>query len=91
MKRAYSKPELFCEDFKLSESIAGNCGNSLHKFNITSADVNTCGYLYGGDVLFVSSGICEILAGDFGTEEEFEGLYGFCYHSSGDNSVVFSS
>lgn len=91
MKKAYAKPELFCEEYELSESIAGTCGHSLNATKVTSGDAYSCGYKYGGrTVLFVTQGICNTLASNY-DEETLIALYGFCYQPSGDNSVVFSS
>ena len=91
MKKAYTKPELFCEEYELSESIAGTCGHSLNATQVTSGDVWTCGYKYGPrTTLFTTSGICNSLASNY-DEVTFEAQYGFCYETSGDNSIVFSS
>lgn len=91
MKKAYSKPELFCEEYQLTQSIAATCGHTVHAFNKTMNDVNSCGYNVAGDLIFITDSICDIIASDFGSEENFIGMYGFCYFAAGDNSVVFSS
>lgn len=90
MKKTYTKPELFCEEYELSTAIAGTCGHSLSATQVTSGDVYSCGYKYGGrTILFLTQGICTSIVSS--SDEEFEAQYGFCYQSSGDNSIVFSS
>lgn len=91
MKKTYMKPEMFCEEYELSTAIAGTCGHSVSATQVTSGDAFTCGYKYGGrTVLFVSTPVCNTLAPNY-DEGTFEAQYGFCYQTSGDNSMVFSS
>ena len=64
MKKAYTKPELFYENFSLMGSIANTCGQDGTKAAVTnSADVSNCGYYdanFGG-VIFSTEAVCEIL------------------------------
>ena len=51
MKKAYSKPDIFFESFKLSSSIANTCEGE--KGN--SASMETCSFEYNGYEIFLST------------------------------------
>lgn len=85
MKRAYIKPELFCEEYELSVDIAGNCSQRFSN-TATHNDPETCTYQMMGDTLFVDTN-SKCTPGSTAAFEEF-----FCYvgTSYGDN-IVFAS
>lgn len=85
MKRAYTKPELFCEDYELSVSIAGNCTAGLSAFNVTQSDYLSCGYKMGRGIVFVTEGVCTT----FPSGEGADGT--FCYQVPNAASLAFSS
>ena len=76
MKKAYVKPTISFESFKMSSSIAGTC-----KFNENSVDRNSCSIEIGGFNLFLT--FCEFDPQDFG--------YSPCYHVPTDDERVFAS
>lgn len=85
MKKAYTKPELFCEEYELSTAIAGNCSASLHAYNVTYASAQTCGYKMGPDTIFLAEPYCDSIP-------DFEGADGtFCYQQPTPSSIMFSS
>lgn len=85
MKRAYTKPELFCEDYELSVSIAGNCGSEFPAYNVTQADYEHCGYKMGRGIVFITEGVCTT----FPSGEGADGT--FCYQVPNAATVAFSS
>lgn len=85
MKRVYTKPELFCEEYELSVAIAGDCGDSWNKSMFTQTDRNTCGYQMGDKILFTYNSVCtkkELI-------DEEGGIY--CYNTVADQIKVFAS
>lgn len=50
MKKTYSKPELYAEQFALATHIASCTGGYAGSY--TNADRNYCGYLLGGQYVF---------------------------------------
>lgn len=55
MKKTYNAPELLFEEYELSTSIAGNCGNKLYQDAIRAGSWTTCSVDMGdGDFLFVN-------------------------------------
>lgn len=82
MKKEYSKPMAFVEDFSLQTSIAAGCEL---KTTLSTKD-SSCGYPIRGGIVFVSGTQC--------TTEGYstESLYnGFCYHVPNENSNLFNS
>ncbi len=56
MKRKYEKPALYFEEYELSSSIAGNCGNKLFQDKIYAGNYTSCKVdAGGGDFLFLDS------------------------------------
>lgn len=73
MKKAYSKPEIFFEDFTLTTNIAGTCE---HKTNTPSSW--QCGVESSGIKVFLEGMTgCEFAVGAAGGDGEFNGI---CYH-----------
>lgn len=85
MKRAYTKPELFCEEYELSVSIAGNCDQRFVGGKFSSSDPFTCGYYMGTETIFASKPACAITYGVDETDSTF------CYQTSEDVPIVFAS
>lgn len=84
MKKAYVKPELFCEEYELSTAIAGNCGTGFSAFNVNSGDPYSCSYTIRNKTVFLTPGICtEVIAKDD------ESMY--CYQTADDYTRIFSS
>lgn len=87
MKKAYTKPELFCEEYELSVSIAGNCGAEFSAFNVlpTGAEANGCGYNMRGKIIFIeANNTCQIKTIN-GSE------FGLCYQVPTATTLAFSS
>lgn len=87
MKRIYTKPELFCEEYELSVAIAGDCGDMWNKSNFTQAKIDSCGYQMGDYILFSYSvtSTCtqkELIDDDNGN---------YCYNTVADQLKVFAS
>lgn len=88
MKKAYSKPELFCEDYELSTAIAGNCTAALHAAYTNQSSYHSCSYQIGFDFLFVeSSDVCDTYISD---GESWAGET-ICYQALSDAAFAFSS
>ena len=85
MKKAYTKPELFCEEYELSASIAGNCGVGFGAYNVTTSDYKSCGYRMGRGIVFIATGVCTI----FPSGEGADGT--FCYQVPNPAELAFSS
>ena len=84
MKKTYSKPELFCEEYELSVSIAGNCGVEMRAHQVNTSTYKTCGFKMGPDWLFVTEKFCDTWPGEDGDD-------GICYMQPVANSLLFSS
>lgn len=54
MKRIYTKPELFCEEYELSVAIAGNCGQKFSKIT-NSTQPSTCSFPMGTSNIFLDT------------------------------------
>lgn len=79
MKKAYVKPELYFEDFELSENMATGCGT------ITKQQAEgVCGFDDGVEVIFLST-----ITGCVHTEEDGTGK--ICYHVPNANEKLFTS
>lgn len=85
MKRSYEKPALYFEEYELSSSIAGNCGNKLYQDTIYAVSYTTCKVdASGGDFLFLDTAIgCNTSPGADGS------LY--CYQVPSTNEMLFNS
>ena len=84
MKRKYEKPALYFEEYELSSSIAGNCGNKLFQDKIYAGDYETCKVdAGGGDFLFLDASFCNTNPGADGE------LY--CYQVPSTNEMLFNS
>lgn len=85
MKRKYEKPALYFEEYELSSSIAGNCGNKLFQDKIYAGNYMNCKVdAGGGDFLFLDSAIgCNTNPGADGD------LY--CYQVPSTNEMLFNS
>ena len=84
MKRKYEKPALYFEEYELSSSIAGNCGNKLFQDKIYAGNYETCKVdAGGGDFLFLDSSFCNTNPGADGE------LY--CYQVPSTNEMLFNS
>ncbi len=85
MKRKYEKPALYFEEYELSSSIAGNCGNKMYQDKIYAGSYTTCKVdAGGGDFLFVDQYMgCNILPEDNGLP--------YCYQVPSTNEMLFNS
>ena len=80
MKKAYIKPTLSFENFKLSTSIAGTC-----TLDGTSSDANSCGFDIGIGVVFITQLSGCVFESQDGTE------FGVCYDVPSADTRVFAS
>lgn len=80
MKKTYSKPDIFFEDFSLSTSIAAGCEKKPFKQG------DGCGVKWGALMLFTQTLNCKdkIVEGD----SEYNKL---CYHNPWESYNVFYS
>lgn len=85
MKKVYTKPELFCEEYELSAAIAGNCSVGMGAYNVNSGDPYNCSYTMGTKKVFLTTGICNRVPETDGAEGTF------CYQQPTPASLVFSS
>ena len=88
MKKAYHKPVLYAEAFRLSEHVAGSCGEeSLSQANY--ADLVSCGLKINGQdaVAFQTRANCH----DWYNEDLEEWVDIYCYNSFTDISAMFVS
>lgn len=88
MKKTYSKPDIFFEDFSLSTNIAAGCEEK--PFNLT----DDCGVKWGKKIIFTenmtgcTSKVVQGSVTDNMVDKENNGL---CYHNPSDNYNVFMS
>ena len=83
MKKIYRKPEIFIENFEVSEFIAGNCSIDLG----FAGNNPTCDpYDFGGINLFNHKG-CDINPEDMDLGDNDE----LCYHEPLANNRIFGS
>ena len=52
MKKVYTKPDLYCESFVLSASIAAACRNSLMHYGTDGCKLDMGEFGYEGETLF---------------------------------------
>lgn len=76
MKKAYSKPDIFYEDFALSTNIAAGCGVKVQHY--------TDGYGFPYEGLYIFTSVCTDPV-----EGDPEG--GVCYQNPTDTTSVFNS
>ena len=85
MKKTYSKPEIYFEDFSLCTSIATGC-----EIIVPGPSQNQCGYAYeggNGQTMFTAqmgTSVCNIPIDDDETN-------GFCYHVPVQSNNLFNS
>ena len=87
MKKEYSKPEIFFEDFCLSTSISVGCDRI-----VGNPSEGNCAVKGTGDVAIFTSEmtrICSFTPGSFGQPEDT--WDGFCYHVPVETSDLFNS
>lgn len=85
MKRRYEKPALYFEEYELSSSIAGNCGNKLFQDKINSGSYTTCTVdAGGGDFLFLDP------YRGCNTDPGADGKL-YCYQVPSTNEMLFNS
>lgn len=82
MKRAYSKPDVFFEDFAMSTNIAAGCEEFPHGF------ADGCGVLWGHAIIFTDDMTGTCLSP---TEEGAEEFNKLCYHNPDGGYNVFMS
>lgn len=79
MKKEYSKPMAFVEDFSLQTNIAAGC-----EFKTNNQVEGTCGYpTRNGDVFIDTVQGCK-----YSQPDGFDGL---CYHNPSDDKNLFNS
>lgn len=84
MKKVYTKPELFCEEYELSVSIAGNCGAQFSAFNVNTSSITTCTYRDVDEFIFIqANAAC--------TEHPAYDDDLLCYVTATEGSLAFSS
>lgn len=88
MKKEYSKPDVFFEDFSLSTSIAAGCEETPDPF-VGSGTV-TCGVKWAAGIYVFTNAIygCNRIMIDGQVDE---GNNGLCYHNPSNNYNVFNS
>ena len=86
MKKAYTKPQIFLDNFSLCTSIAAGCEIKGNDVTPTYNEYG-CGYIYGrsGDMVFVTETM------GCGFEEPDEDHDGICYHTPSDANNIFNS
>lgn len=90
MKKIYSKPDIFFEDFSLSTNIAAGCEEK--PFNLT----DECGVKWGKKIIFTESMLncgTKIVEGqEKGTDSDDPDYYNkLCYHNPYESYNVFYS
>lgn len=91
MKKVYSKPSVYIEDYSLSAHIAGNCGAGINSGTMFGqpgfGDPYNCAWKYGDTILaYINVNYC----GD-NAVDNVEDFMGYCYNSGNDDYRVFSS
>ena len=92
MKKQYSKPMIFFEQYGLTQNIAGSCGNARSTLGIpTAGSKDSCGFEVDGvGILFLESmtGICRMEDGDYPGENE--SVNGYCWNAPTGNGIFGS-
>lgn len=70
------------ELFSLTQTVAGSCTADIPKDQLTTNDISTCAWDYGGVLVYVSEPVCMIPG---------EGIPLECYNNLGDDAVAFRS
>ena len=83
MRKAYSKPEIFFEDFSLTTNITAGCEY------IANATENKCGYSVAnsGIVVCADTAYCTYTQG----VTDDKSYNGVCYNNPSDSNNLFSS
>lgn len=87
MKKVYTAPELYYEEYEINTSIAGGCGHPLYADSINSGNADSCTYsIYPGTTVFSDKNIsCDIqIYGDDNVEN-------ICYQHATPNELIFNS
>lgn len=91
MKKKYSKPELYIENFQLTQSIAKHCGAKDNDYPFGTpgyAEKGTCGWNVDGLVIWVAAATgCN---GDLNYSEDVE-VMGLCYNNPNGANQIFAS
>lgn len=86
MKKTYTKPEIFFENFSLNTSIASGC-----EVKIETSTSGNCGLDFGDLVIFISS-YTGCSSNDGVIVEGDDGKYnGICYHVPVETNNMFNS
>lgn len=91
MKKSYSKPDIFFEDFTLNTNITAGCEVKVDN------STDTCGVKWSSGVFIFIAGITgctrKILNGSTNRDENYVDAEnnGLCYHNPSDSFNVFSS
>lgn len=88
MKKKYSKPELYIENFQLTQSIAENCGAYDVGYSLGTpgqGDKNSCGWDIGGLVIWLDAtrGCTEVYP-----DIDIDGV---CYNNPNGAHTIFGS
>lgn len=84
MKRVYTKPDLFCEEYELSVEIAGNCSQNFSN-SVNHNNPYKCTYDMLGETIFHETNkACSPNTGLY--EDDM-----FCYQPSDGDKIVFAS
>ena len=82
MKKAYKKPELWYEDFRLSQSIAAGC-EGIANYAEGLCTVTISDPENGYDIVIFTAGVCEFTPPN---PDDW-----VCYHAPHEGKNVFSS
>lgn len=83
MKKQYTKPVIIFEDFSLSTSVSAGCEEQPEN----SMDFNSCGIIFGEDIIFVSGlNGCKVQVVEGSASAD-----GTCYHNPSDEKNIFTS
>ena len=82
MKKVYSKPDIYYEDFSLSTNIAAGC-----EFKTDLQSQGSCGARWGNGIIFASQeNGCNRIIEDNSASHDF-----LCYHNPNQTFNVFNS
>ena len=88
MKKAYTKPGFYIENFSLSQSIATDCGlirgqeGTLGKPGLKTKE--SCGWDMGNLIVWTANSTCTL---EIGAETPFEGV---CYNAPNGGTSIFA-
>lgn len=92
MKKQYSKPGIYIEEFTIAENIAtcgakpGGVGSSTGSANPTVADKYHCGWDVGGYTVWTQANAgCTVKLKEDGTYK------GYCYNNPAGGNSIFNS